>query len=130
VIGETKTSVASENEHIGEKQLTDVLFLDSEERDLVNIFASLSLKPSNLPARDAPWKGGLILDAATPGEFIGGLKTTMNKTFSLKTTNRLMVFLWSTRTRIPGLLTLSTPDESVRGVFLLVCTIYGKFDSN
>ncbi|CAL8149422.1 unnamed protein product [Prunus armeniaca] len=29
---------------------------DSEERDLVNIFASLSLKPSNLPARDAPWK--------------------------------------------------------------------------
>ncbi|CAL2252878.1 unnamed protein product [Prunus armeniaca] len=30
--------------------------IDSEERDLVNIFASLSLKPSNLPARDAPWK--------------------------------------------------------------------------
>ena len=29
---------------------------DGEERDLVNIFASLSLKPSNLPARDAPWK--------------------------------------------------------------------------
>ena len=29
---------------------------DSEERDLMNIFASLSLKPSNLPARDAPWK--------------------------------------------------------------------------
>ncbi|CAL2252777.1 unnamed protein product [Prunus armeniaca] len=89
--GETKTSVASGNEHIGEKQLTDVLvnctvvtvvgnfvalsfieptFLplcgntcavehnlaDGEERDLVNIFASLSLKPSNLPARDAPWK--------------------------------------------------------------------------
>ncbi|CAL8149368.1 unnamed protein product [Prunus armeniaca] len=59
--------------------------IDSEERDLVNIFASLSLKPSNLPARDAPWKwvtsplkmGGFILDAATPGEFIGGLKTTM-----------------------------------------------------
>ncbi|CAL8149335.1 unnamed protein product [Prunus armeniaca] len=51
--------------------------LNSEERDLVNIFASLSLKPSNLPARDAPWKGGFILDAATPGEFIGGLKTTM-----------------------------------------------------
>ncbi|CAL2252815.1 unnamed protein product [Prunus armeniaca] len=50
---------------------------DSEERDLVNIFASLSLKPSNLPARDVPWKGGFILDAATPGEFIGGLKTTM-----------------------------------------------------
>ncbi|KAL6275442.1 hypothetical protein ACE6H2_019043 [Prunus campanulata] len=45
---------------------------DSEERDLVNIFASLSLKPSNLPARDAPWKGGFIIDAATPGEFIGG----------------------------------------------------------
>ncbi|CAL8149361.1 unnamed protein product [Prunus armeniaca] len=45
--------------------------IDSEERDLVNIFASLSLKPSNLPARDAPWKGGFILDAATPGEFIG-----------------------------------------------------------
>ncbi|CAL9016245.1 unnamed protein product [Prunus brigantina] len=54
----------------------------------------------------------------------------MNKTFSLKTTNRLIVFLWSTRTRIPGLLTLSTPDEPVRGVFLLVCTIYGEFDSN
>ncbi|CAL2252782.1 unnamed protein product [Prunus armeniaca] len=30
--------------------------IDGEERDLVNIFASLSLKPSNLPARDAPWK--------------------------------------------------------------------------
>ncbi|KAH0985078.1 hypothetical protein GBA52_012255, partial [Prunus armeniaca] len=29
---------------------------DSEERDLVNILPSLSLKPSNLPARDAPWK--------------------------------------------------------------------------
>ncbi|CAL2258375.1 unnamed protein product [Prunus armeniaca] len=29
---------------------------DSEEKDLMNIFASLSLKPSNLPARDAPWK--------------------------------------------------------------------------
>ncbi|CAL2262627.1 unnamed protein product [Prunus armeniaca] len=28
----------------------------SEERDLVNILPSLSLKPSNLPARDAPWK--------------------------------------------------------------------------
>ncbi|CAL2252820.1 unnamed protein product [Prunus armeniaca] len=33
---------------------------DSEERDLVNIFASLSLKPSNLPARDAPWKWGRL----------------------------------------------------------------------
>ncbi|KAL6292408.1 hypothetical protein ACE6H2_000550 [Prunus campanulata] len=29
---------------------------DSEERDLMNIFSSLSLKPSNLTARDAPWK--------------------------------------------------------------------------
>ncbi|CAL9016257.1 unnamed protein product, partial [Prunus brigantina] len=123
VIRETKTSVASGNEHIGEKQLTDVLFLDSEERDLVNIFDSLSLKPSNLPTRDAPWKGGFILDAATPGEFIGGLKTTILP-------NRLIVFLWSTRTRIPGLLTLSTPDEPMSGVFLLVCTIYGEFDSN
>ncbi|ONI08854.1 hypothetical protein PRUPE_5G204200 [Prunus persica] len=104
VIGETKTSVASGNEHIGEKQLTDVLVgetsykkmesktgkepltistmrqsspissPDSEERDLVNIFDSLNLKPSNLPARDAPWKGGFILDAATPGEFIGGFQ--------------------------------------------------------
>ncbi|CAL9028718.1 unnamed protein product, partial [Prunus brigantina] len=129
VIGETKTSVASGNEHIGEKQLTDVL-VNCEEIDLVNTFASLSLKPSNLPAQDAPWKGGFILDAATHGEFIGGLKTTMNKTFSLKTTNRLIVFYWSTRTRIPGLLTLSTPDEPVRGVFLLVCTIHGEFDSN
>ncbi|CAL8159727.1 unnamed protein product [Prunus armeniaca] len=27
-----------------------------KERDLVNILPSLSLKPSNLPARDAPWK--------------------------------------------------------------------------
>ncbi|XP_034214631.1 uncharacterized protein LOC117626926 isoform X6 [Prunus dulcis] len=102
--GETKTSVASGNEHIGEKQLTDVLVgetsykkmesktgkepltistmrqsspissPDSEERDLVNIFDSLNLKPSNLPARDVPWKGGFILDAATPGEFIGGFQ--------------------------------------------------------
>ncbi|CAL2261992.1 unnamed protein product [Prunus armeniaca] len=102
--GETKTSVASGNEHIGEKQLTDVLVgetsykkmesktgkepltvstmrhsspissPDSEERDLVNIFDSLNLKPSNLPARDAPWKGGFILDAATAGEFIGGFQ--------------------------------------------------------
>ncbi|CAL8105251.1 unnamed protein product [Prunus armeniaca] len=32
---------------------------NSEERDLENIFASLSLKPSNLPARDAPWKWSL-----------------------------------------------------------------------
>ncbi|CAL2249462.1 unnamed protein product [Prunus armeniaca] len=29
---------------------------NSEERDLVNILPSLSLKTSNLPARDAPWK--------------------------------------------------------------------------
>ncbi|CAL8158966.1 unnamed protein product [Prunus armeniaca] len=102
--GETKTSVASGNEHIGEKQLTDVLVgetsykkmesktgkepltvstmrhsspissPDSEERDPVNIFDSLNLKPSNLPARDGPWKGGFILDAATPGEFIGGFQ--------------------------------------------------------
>ncbi|CAL2252795.1 unnamed protein product [Prunus armeniaca] len=34
---------------------------DSEERDVVNIFASLSLKPSNLPARDAPWNWSWML---------------------------------------------------------------------
>ncbi|KAI5330157.1 hypothetical protein L3X38_029555 [Prunus dulcis] len=33
--------------------------------------------------------------------------------------DQTVVFLWSTRPRIPGLRTLSTPDEPVRGVFLL-----------
>ncbi|CAL8149358.1 unnamed protein product [Prunus armeniaca] len=76
---------------------------DSEERDLVNIFASLSLKPSNLPARDAPWNWSWML--YTEGWSIEVLDTSIGDSgdphevyemaiSTLKTILNLYVVLW------------------------------------
>ncbi|KAK9933123.1 hypothetical protein M0R45_020331 [Rubus argutus] len=48
---------------------------DEEERDLLNMFPSLHLYRSSLPALHATWKGGfIILDAETPAQFARGFQ--------------------------------------------------------
>ncbi|XP_050376583.1 uncharacterized protein LOC126793987 [Argentina anserina] len=50
---------------------------DGEERDLLNTFSRLHLYRSYLPALQATWKGGFVIYADTPGEFIGGFQAQL-----------------------------------------------------
>ncbi|KAK9933131.1 hypothetical protein M0R45_020339 [Rubus argutus] len=59
----------------GNTSATEHNHSDDEERDLLNMFPSLHLYRSSLPALHATWKGGFIIfDAETPAEFVGGFQ--------------------------------------------------------